>query len=200
MKKGFTLAEMTMVTAIIGVITVICITPVINNAQNKEWSALTKKAVTTMQDAIDLKLAGYGWPADGANITFFQWLTRNNEYEKSSIDFVEKDSSNLYLKTKNNIAYFFLSSEKTNTCLKTPTNNSIVSDSAECTICIDINGNEGPTSGYNTSNWQTKLKPKYQETGAKDIVCARIKEGTVGKSTNTNAGYKRFEEYMYNSD
>ena len=48
MKKGFTLAEMTMVTAIIGVITAICVTPVINNAQNKEWSALTKKAVTTM--------------------------------------------------------------------------------------------------------------------------------------------------------
>lgn len=202
MKKGFSLAEMTLVTAIIGVITAICVTPVINNTQNKEWSALTKKAMTTLQDAIDMKTSNYGWPTDGNSIPLLYWLARGesqtNYAERGVIELVEQGSNYQYVKTKTNIVYFAQNGYyyEASQCLTSP-----LTPENSCRICADINGTEPPTTGYTPSNWTSKLQNKINDSAARDIICMQVEKGIVRVRTGcTDLACKRFEQYMYETE
>ena len=56
MKKAFTLAEVLLVLAIIGVIAALTVPNLVTSNMDKKYVALAKKAQTTLQQAIDTKM------------------------------------------------------------------------------------------------------------------------------------------------
>ncbi len=71
-EKGFTLAEVLITLAIIGVVAAISIPSVISNSQQQEFKTGLKKAVTVLNSAITMNLALDGeTPYDNANLYLF---------------------------------------------------------------------------------------------------------------------------------
>ena len=75
-KKGFTLAEVLITLAIIGVVAAISIPSVISNSQQQEFKTGLRKAVSVLNSAITMNMAIDGeTPYDNANL--FGYLTRH---------------------------------------------------------------------------------------------------------------------------
>ncbi|MDO5438008.1 MAG: type II secretion system protein, partial [bacterium] len=72
MKKGFTLAEVLITLAIIGVVAAISIPSVISNSQQQEFKTGLRKAVSVLNSAITMNMALDGeTPYDNANLMGF---------------------------------------------------------------------------------------------------------------------------------
>ena len=83
MKKGFTLAEVLITLAIIGVVAAIAIPSVISNSQQQEFKTGLKKAVSVLNSAITMNIALDGEsPYD--NIDTYQYLQRHMSVLKST--------------------------------------------------------------------------------------------------------------------
>ena len=68
-KKGFTLAEVLITLAIIGVVAAIAIPSVISNSQQQEFKTGLRKAVSVLNSAITMNMAIDGeTPYDNANL------------------------------------------------------------------------------------------------------------------------------------
>lgn len=72
--KAFTLSEVLLTLAIIGVITAVTIPALTSSNNDKKYMALTKKALVTLQGATDAKIALTSTIPRNDN-HFFQWLT-----------------------------------------------------------------------------------------------------------------------------
>ena len=72
--KAFTLAEVLLTLAIIGVIAAVTIPALNSSNQDKKFLALTKKALVTLQGATDAKISLTS-SVPRNNNTFFEWLT-----------------------------------------------------------------------------------------------------------------------------
>ena len=82
-KKGFTLAEVLITLAIIGVVAAISIPSVISNSQQQEFKTGLRKAVSVLNSAITMNMAIDGeTPYDNANLP--QYLMRHMNIIKSS--------------------------------------------------------------------------------------------------------------------
>ena len=82
-KKGFTLAEVLITLAIIGVVAAISIPSVISNSQQQEFKTGLRKAVSVLNSAITMNIAIDGEsPYDNANL--FGYLQRHMSVIKSS--------------------------------------------------------------------------------------------------------------------
>ena len=82
-KKGFTLAEVLITLAIIGVVAGISIPSVISNSQQQEFKTGLRKAVSVLNSAITMNMAIDGeTPYDNANLP--QYLMRHMNIIKSS--------------------------------------------------------------------------------------------------------------------
>ena len=87
-KRGFTLAEVLITLAIIGVVAAISIPSVISNSQQQEFKTGLRKAVSVLNSAITMNMAIDGEsPYDNANL--FGYLTRHMSTLKApaTIDF-----------------------------------------------------------------------------------------------------------------
>ena len=83
MKKGFTLAEVLITLAIIGVVAAISIPSVISNSQQQEFKTGLKKAVSVLNSAITMNIALDGEsPYDNANL--FAYLQRHMSIMKTT--------------------------------------------------------------------------------------------------------------------
>ena len=90
MKRGFTLAEILITLAIIGVVAALTIPSVISNAQQQEFKTGLKKAVSVLNEAIQTNIALEGeTPYDNENLR--DYLIRHMSVIKSGI-FVEDRS------------------------------------------------------------------------------------------------------------
>ncbi len=67
MKKGFTLAEVLITLAIIGIVAALTIPSVVMNTQSQEFKTGLKKAVAVMNQAIGMSIALDGYSASGAS-------------------------------------------------------------------------------------------------------------------------------------
>ena len=82
-KRGFTLAEVLITLAIIGVVAAISIPSVISNTQQQEFKTGLRKAVSVLNSAITMNMAIDGEsPYDNANI--FGYLTRHMNVIKTT--------------------------------------------------------------------------------------------------------------------
>ena len=85
MKKGFTLAEVLITLAIIGVVAAISIPSVISNSQQQEFKTGLRKAVSVLNSAITMNMALDGEsPYDNANL--FGYLMKHMSVIKSTTD------------------------------------------------------------------------------------------------------------------
>ena len=83
MKKGFTLAEVLITLAIIGVVAAISIPSVISNSQQQEFKTGLKKAVSVLNSAITMNIALDGEsPYD--NVDLFNYLQRHMSVMKQT--------------------------------------------------------------------------------------------------------------------
>ena len=81
-KKGFTLAEVLITLAIIGVVAAIAIPSVISNTQQQEFKTGLKKAVSVLNSAITMNIAIEGEsPYDNGNL--YEYLQRHMSVMKS---------------------------------------------------------------------------------------------------------------------
>ena len=82
-KKGFTLAEVLITLAIIGVVAAISIPSVISNTQQQEFKTGLRKAVSVLNSAITMNMAIDGEsPYDNANL--YGYLQRHMSIIKST--------------------------------------------------------------------------------------------------------------------
>ena len=85
-KKGFTLAEVLITLAIIGVVAAISIPSVISNSQQQEFKTGLRKAVSVLNSAITMNMAIDGEsPYDNANL--FGYLQRHMAVVRSSVHY-----------------------------------------------------------------------------------------------------------------
>ncbi|MDO5437119.1 MAG: type II secretion system protein [bacterium] len=94
--KGFTLAEILITLAIIGVVAAVSIPSVISNAQQQEFKTGLRKAVSVLNSAITMNMALDGeTPYDNANL--FGYLQRHMAVLRSTVninhDFITKIES-----------------------------------------------------------------------------------------------------------
>ena len=84
-KRGFTLAEVLITLAIIGVVAAISIPSVISNSQQQEFRTGLKKAISVLNSAITMNMAIDGEsPYDNANL--FGYLMRHMSVMKSTLN------------------------------------------------------------------------------------------------------------------
>ena len=90
-KKGFTLAEVLITLAIIGVVAAIAIPSVISNSQQQEFKTGLRKAVSVLNSAITMNMAIDGEsPYDNANL--FGYLMKHMAVIESTTDLSKKFS------------------------------------------------------------------------------------------------------------
>ena len=101
MKKGFTLAEVLITLAIIGVVAAISIPSVISNSQQQEFKTGLKKAVSVLNSAITMNMALDGEsPYDNANL--MGYLMKHMSVMSSTDDYLGVYASGSY----SNAAFF----------------------------------------------------------------------------------------------
>ena len=108
-KRGFTLAEVLITLAIIGVVAAIAIPSVISNSQQQEFKTGLRKAVSVLNSAITMNMAIDGEsPYDNANL--FGYLTRHMSVIKTTtvLPFVARvlKNSGSYNTNTNNAAFY----------------------------------------------------------------------------------------------
>lgn len=169
-KQAFTLSEVLLVLGIIGVIAAVTIPTVTSSNQNKKYTALTRKAQTTLQGAIDNKLAyTLGRPAGN---TLFAWLTAGEENGHDTIKFIKKNGE--IITTPDGMVFYADGAHVTDGRLKYQGN-----------VYVDLNGAGGPTE--TTVDNGTILKNAANSAVNFDVVSFEItKDGDV-KVTNAKA-------------
>ncbi len=90
-KTAFTLAEVLLVLAIIGVIAAVTIPAIMQQSSEKKFAALAKKAQSTLQNAIDLKIASVPMGA-AEHVEILQWLLDGEEDGTSTLKAIKRDS------------------------------------------------------------------------------------------------------------
>ena len=73
-KTAFTLAEVLLVLAIIGVIAALTIPAVMQQSSEKKFAALAKKTFSTLQNAVNLKIASSPVGPGDMRIGLLEWL------------------------------------------------------------------------------------------------------------------------------
>ena len=106
-KKGFTLAEVLITLAIIGVVAAISIPSVISNSQQQEFKTGLRKAVSVLNSAITMNMAIDGEsPYDNANL--YGYLMKHMSVMKTEKEYMEKENfTNVVFYTSDGMRFEF---------------------------------------------------------------------------------------------
>ncbi len=145
-KKGFTLAEVLVTLAVIGVVAALTIPTIIQNSQEKQAKTSIKKALSVTNQILSLSIAENGIGGSSVNNSAVLYDIFK-DYMKVMVD----DSTNYSFTTADGMVYSFY---KVNDDIDIPCGNLDNPKTAECLIEIDINGNSGnevpgTTDSYN---------------------------------------------------
>lgn len=132
--KAFTLAEVLLVLAIIGVIAAVTIPATMQQSAEKKFASLAKKTLSTIQNAVDLKLTYVPLNAQQMNMRFFQWLADGEQFGYDTLKIVDHTADWTRVQTADGTIYQVTS--------ETNANNKI---GKNVSLRIDLNGSEGPT-------------------------------------------------------
>lgn len=133
--KAFTLAEVLLVLAIIGVIAAVTIPATMQQSGEKKFAALGKKALSTLQNAIDLKLTLVPRNAGQAGMTLFQWLADGEQFGYAALKVADHNANWSVVQTADGMIWSRVS-DYTDSNYKT---------GRYAVYRIDLNGAEGPT-------------------------------------------------------
>ncbi len=187
-KQAFTLAEVLLVLAIIGVIAAVTIPAIMQQSSEKKFATLAKKAQSTLQNAIDLKIATVPiGPGDmGTNI--FGWLLDGEDDGTNTLKAAKTSSNSRTIQTPDGMIFY----DNTGTCSTSSTKTNLLGCSFE--IRLDLNGSEGPTK-TTVENASTTLYAARRDKKAYDEIFFRIlQEGKVIFCTSATCSGTIIEE------
>lgn len=174
-KRAFTLSEVLLVLGILGVITAVTIPTVTSANQNKKYKALAKKAQSTLQGAIDNKMAYTIQRPNAAtyNDRLFEWLVANPEFNWDTIKFVERNGE--AITTPDGMVYLAVGGAGDDKSrLK-----------YRGVVYVDLNGSEGPTE--TTINTAGDLDDVADNDNNFDVIAFNIEEDASVQVTNNKA-------------
>ena len=139
-KRAFTLAEVLLVLAIIGVIAAVTIPAIMQQSSEKKFSALAKKAYSTMQNAINLKIATVPIGPGDMRASLFGWLLDGDEDGTNTLKGIKTNATSTVLQTPDGMIFY----EWHNTVCNTA---STKTNMLGCIfwVMVDLNGSDPPT-------------------------------------------------------
>ena len=138
-KTAFTLAEVLLVLAIIGVIAAVTIPGIMQQSSEKKFAALAKKTVSTLQNAIDLKLATVPVGPTELNMNILEWLLDGEDDGTNTLKSVKVNASRTAIQTPDGVIVYWRSGK----CTGTPTAANPLGCSGA--FQFDLNGSDPPT-------------------------------------------------------
>ncbi len=189
MKKAFTLAEVLLVLAIIGVIAALTVPNLVTSNMDKKYVALAKKAQTTLQQAIDTKMGDAAVGTNKMGMPLLKWLSQTQGNVPAVLRVSNSDGTNCNrVLTTDGILYVNLTAASSCTNEK------------PCYIGIDLDGGAGITASSVTN---TAVSSSANNSVSRDIVVFECRKNFIAPAdpTNTNvASYKaaavRANEYL----
>ncbi len=162
-KQAFTLAEVLLVLAIIGVIAAVTIPAIMQQSSEKKFSALAKKAQSTLQNAIVLKIATVPIGPGDMRVNMLAWLLHGEEDGTNTLKATKANADSTIIQVPDGMIYYINYGQN---CIteSTPTNRI----GCETRIFVDLNGSEGPTKttveDATTTLWNSKDDKKAYDT------------------------------------
>lgn len=182
MKKAFTLAEVLLVLAIIGVIAALTVPNLVTSNMDKKYVALAKKAQTTLQQAIDTKMgdAAVGTNKMDGSSGVLRWLATSQAVGNiPAVLRVSNSSGNSRYLTTDGILY------------QDVTYATSCTNAAPCRIRIDLDGSAGITASSVTSSISGT-----DSTTNRDVIELEVRKNFVAPSTSGNSAALRANEYL----
>ncbi|MBR1977573.1 type II secretion system protein [bacterium] len=172
-KQAFTLAEVLLVLAIIGVIAAVTIPAVMQQSSEKKFSALAKKAQSSIQNAINLKIATVPIGPGDMRVGLFQWLLDGEDDGTNTLKVAKASANFRAIQLPDGIILY----QTLGNCTDPTTRTNLLGCAANYIIRIDLNGSEGPNK-TTIDNASTELAGF---TGAKDYDIINVYVDNDGK-------------------
>lgn len=181
MKKAFTLAEVLLVLAIIGVIAALTVPNLVTSNMDKKYAALAKKAQTTLQQAIDTKMGDAAVGTNRMGMDLLKWLSESQGNVPAVLRVSNSSTGNRAYLTTDGILY------------QTVTSKTSCTNENPCYIAIDLDG----TAGITASSISSILPANsVSNTQSRDIVEFECRKNFIAPSTRNNQAAKRANEYL----
>lgn len=182
-KQAFTLAEVLLVLAIIGVIAAVTIPAVMQQSSEKKFAALAKKMQSTLQNAIDLKIATVPIGPGDMGVGLFQWLIDGEEDGTNTLKVAKVNSNtNASVIQTTDGMIFYVTVGATCSTASTPTKKL----GCRSSVYVDLNGSEGPTK----TTVDNLADLKTTDTGkAYDVIYVNVtEEGYIKPGVTVSTG------------
>ncbi len=192
-KQAFTLAEVLLVLAIIGVIAAVTIPAIMQQSSEKKFSTLAKKAQSTIQNAIDLKIATVPIGPGDMGVGLLQWLLDGEEDGTNTLKAIKRDNETdtLVMQTPDGMVYWLHQGAG---CGSSSTKTNKIGCTAR--IFVDLNGSDGPTK-TTIENASVELWDSRDEAKAYDTINVFIQnDGKVRISRNYTTIQNRTMKYL----
>ncbi len=134
-RKGFTLAEVLITLAVIGVVAALAIPALLNNIGNAQFQSAVRKSSATLNQALQLRSARTG--DDVRAVTDSAGLMA---FFESELSVIQRDAATNTIFTADGMSYTFT---RSGTCEASGAA-ADVSATAPCRVVIDVNGTGGP--------------------------------------------------------
>ncbi len=176
MKKAFTLAEVLLVLAIIGVIAALTVPNLVTSNMDKKYVALAKKAQTTLQQAIDTKMGDAALGTNKMGMGLLNWLATTQTNVPAALRISNSSGTTKYL-TTDGIMYQDVSGATSCT------------NASPCTILVDLDGAGGITASSvsGTINGTTDIR-------ARDVIALECRKNFIAPLSETNAKYGTYKQ------
>ncbi len=174
-KQAFTIAEVMLTVAVIGIVAAVTTPAITTSNQNKKFNALAKKAQATLQIAIDNKMSYTLSRPSGDSL--FDWLIAGSEFGHDTIKFVGKPKNIEVITTPDGMVYY---------ARRTGGGDGKLKYTGE--VYVDLNGSDGPT--HTTVDNGTNIRSVANSVVNFDVITFEVtRDGDV---TPANAKARKY--------
>ncbi len=162
-KSAFTLAEVLLVLAIIGVIAAVTIPSIMQQSSEKKYAALAKKASSTLQNAVNLKIATTPMGPKEMGVNIIVWLLDGEEDGMNTLKAAKTNADSTVIQTPDGAIWYHNRTFGTYYTTKDKPLNDYHY------FLIDLNGSDPPTR-TTVENAKTLLAGQQSNQKAYDLI------------------------------